>query len=126
MTPLPPVVLGEDDFDYLSNLTAARAGAASEAIDFLEQELDRAEILPQEKLPADVVRIGSTVDYRDLAAGAVRKVMLVYPNEADSEAGKVSVLTPIGAALIGLKTGQHIGWNARNGQHRELEILAVG
>jgi regulator of nucleoside diphosphate kinase len=122
---LPPIVMSETDFDFLSNLTAARGGALSEVMSFLEQELDRADVLPDRYVPLDAVRLHSRITYRDGLSGQTRSVTLVYPQEEDSELGHVSVLTPVGAALIGLRPGQHIAWQSWAGTARSLEVLTV-
>ena len=88
------------------------------------QELDRAKVVPQKKLPADVVRMGSTVEFSS-NDGHERKVTLVYPGEADIAQGKISILTPIGTALIGLTPGQSMSWTARDGKAHELSVISV-
>jgi regulator of nucleoside diphosphate kinase len=122
---LPPIVMTETDFDFLSNLTAARGGALSEVMSFLEQELERADIVPDDYLPGDAVRLHSRVTYKDITAGVERTVTLAYPQEEDISRGMVSILTPIGAALVGLRAGQHIVWTSWAGTRRELEVLKV-
>jgi regulator of nucleoside diphosphate kinase len=69
--------------------------------------------------------MGSQVEFRDDTTGQVRSVTLVYPHEADLAAGKISVLTPIGAALIGLSASQSIEWQAPSGGWRSLTVLKV-
>lgn len=122
---LPPIVMTETDFDFLSNLTAARGGALSEVMSFLEQELARADIVPDDYLPADTVRLHSRVTFRDTLAHHERTVTLVYPREEDISERRISILTPIGAALIGLRSGQRITWSTWAGTCRSLEVLRV-
>ena len=69
--------------------------------------------------------LGSEVSYLDESTNLVRRVRLVMPGEADVEDGKVSILTPIGAGLIGLRTGQSIDWPGLDGRSRVLTILDV-
>jgi len=76
-------------------------------------------------IPPDVVTMGSTVTFLDEESGAERTVRLVYPAQADISAGRVSVLTPIGAGLIGLSVGQSIDWPDRGGIEHRLTIVAV-
>lgn len=73
---------------------------------------------------ADVVQMGSTVTYKP-DTGEARSVTLVFPGDADIAQGKISILTPIGTALIGLATGQAIAWTARDGRTHHLEVLEV-
>lgn len=120
----PRITLGRSEHEKLTRLAEAfadRNGAASEA---LLGELDRARVISDVRLPVDVVRMGSTLRYAT-ETGDVRTVTLVYPGEADIAAGKVSVLTPIGAALIGLSVGQSIDWIARDGRRHGLTVEAV-
>jgi regulator of nucleoside diphosphate kinase len=69
--------------------------------------------------------MGSEVVYRDDTTGRVQTVTLVYPSEADIAKGKVSVLTPIGTALIGLAVGKSINWRTRAGDMKRLTVLQV-
>jgi regulator of nucleoside diphosphate kinase len=91
----------------------------------LVDELDRAHVLAKGRRPIDVVCMGSEVEFRDDTTGRIQKVSLVYPGEADIEQGKISVLTPIGTALIGLAVGQSINWETRNGDLKRLTVLKV-
>lgn len=120
----PPIVLCESDVERLSTLALAMEGA-SKAAGLLLDEIERADVRPDASLPADVVRMHSTVAFQDDTHGAARTVQLVYPHEADIAAGKISVLTPVGAGLIGLSPGQSIVWPDRDGRERPLRILSV-
>jgi regulator of nucleoside diphosphate kinase len=120
----PPIVL---DAAYSDTLEALAAGAMRGAIgDRLMREVARATVLPSEEMPADVVNIGSEVRFRDEVTGREQTVTLVLPPDADIGRGRISVLTPIGAALIGLANGASIGWETREGEARRLTVLAVG
>jgi regulator of nucleoside diphosphate kinase len=89
----------------------------------LLEEIERADLRAPEEMPPDVVTLGSEVEYRD--GERTQKVRIVLPHEADIGAGKLSLLTPVGAALLGLRPGQRIEWEMPNGQIRVLEVLAV-
>ncbi len=115
------ITLSETDYARLSALV--NSGAA--LTESLEQELERATILPDRKLPKDVVSMFSTVQYRNTETQAVNTETLVYPAEADVNASKVSVLAPIGAALIGLRVGHHIDWALPNAKTVRLEVIGV-
>ena len=91
----------------------------------LLDEIDRAEIHERDALPSDVVAIGSEVEFLDVGTGAARRVKLVVPVEADIEAGRVSILTSVGAGLIGFRPGQSIDWPCPDGRPRVLRILSV-
>lgn len=94
------------------------------AADSLESELDRAVVVPQSDIPSDVVTMNSQVTYEDCQSGARRTVRLVYPAEANSAAGRVSVLAPIGSALLGLAVGQEIEWAVPSGRKR-IRVVGV-
>lgn len=104
-------------------LMALAAGSASAAENLLI-EMERARVVADAKLPADVVRMGSRVTYRTDKDDQI-DVTLVYPRDADIAEGKISVLTPVGAALIGLRTGQSITWETRDGRRNVLTVLGV-
>lgn len=121
----PRIIMAETEVERLSTLALQMEQAAPLAADMLLQEIDRAEIRPDEQMPDHVVRMRSTVRFEDDAHGAARSVLLVYPKEADIEAGKISVLSLVGAGLIGLSPGQTILWPDRDGHERALRILKV-
>lgn len=91
----------------------------------LLDELERARIVDQDKMPANVVAIGNAVTYRDGTTGQERTVMLVFPTDADIKQQKISIMTPIGVALLGLKKGARFYWDTRDGERRMLTIVSV-
>jgi regulator of nucleoside diphosphate kinase len=93
------------------------------AAERLGAELDRAIIV--DRLPPDVVTAGSRVRFADERTGAVREAVLVYPADADAFAGRISVLAPIGAAILGLAPGDAIAWPLPDGREARIRILAV-
>ena len=121
---LPEIIMGESEYEKLSELAEAAVRRSPEVATSLLLELERATVVEMQKLPPDVVRLGSKLTYR-ADDGQAQQVCLVLPAEADISAGKVSVLTPIGTALIGLSAGQSITWAGRDGQPHRLEVLAV-
>ncbi len=122
---LPPITVSGIDFDRLERLAAA-AGPDSPTAEFLAREMARATIVPSAFLLRGVVIMGSEVEFRDDATGRSRTVNLVYPSEANLDAGRLSVLSPVGAALIGLSVGQSIEWETPTGVWRSLTVLRVG
>ncbi len=121
----PRITLTATDHEKLSVLANAAANTMSEVATELMDELDRAHVLPRGRHSADTVCMGCTVDFRDDMTGRVQTVTLVYPNEADISKGQVSVLTPIGTALIGLPVGKSIDWTTRTGETKRLTVLQV-
>lgn len=118
------IVVTERDYQRLQGLANAARLRQPDVAEELAGELDRAGIVADAEIAPDVVRMGSTVEYRT-EAGATRTVTLVFPGEADIAEGKVSILTPIGTALLGLSPGQSIDWLARDGRSHRLTILSV-
>jgi regulator of nucleoside diphosphate kinase len=122
-TPLPEIVIRAADEDRLAALAESLADSKPELAEELLAELARARLASDDALPADSVQMGSTLTYE--ADGRRRRVTLVYPTEADIDAGRISVATPIGAALLGLAEGQSIDWTARDGRRHRLTVVAV-
>lgn len=91
----------------------------------LQHELDRAELLPAGDDAPDIVGMHARVDCVDDQDGAHHRLTLVYPHEADPAAGRVSILAPVGSALLGLAVGQTIEWPSTNGRTLHLRVLAV-
>lgn len=122
----PPIVLDAAWSDRLEDLAAIAIEQGLEEVgDRLMTEVARATVLPSDEMPADVVNIGSEVRYRDEVTGREQTVTLVLPADVDIDDGRISVLTPIGAALIGLSSGAGIGWDTREGEERRLTVLGV-
>lgn len=128
MPPLPerpPLCLIDSEADALSELALGIAGSQPDISALLLAEIDRAEIHTADTLPANSVAMNSHVTFIDEGSGTRRDVQLVYPQNADIEAGRISILTPIGAGLIGLTEGQSILWPDRDGHKRYLRIERV-
>lgn len=121
----PPIHLLDTESDLLGDLALRAEHRLPVVSAMLLAEIDRAEIHDAASLPSDVVTLGAEVAYLDEGSGARRTVRLVLPADADIEAGLVSVLTPMGAGLIGLSAGQKIDWPDLEGRERSIRILAV-
>ena len=121
----PPIHLIDSEYDIIADLALGLERQSPDLSKMLLDEIDRAEIHAPGAMPADVVTIGSEVEVLDAHTGATRQLRLVLPSEADVDAGRVSILTPIGAGLIGLRKGQSIEWPYRTGETRMLKILKV-
>jgi len=121
----PPIAIDESHFTRLSALSSLTNGPMMEVCRYLREELDRAHVLPAEKLRPDIVNLGSRVEFRDEQTGKVQEIVLVYPFDADIACRRVSVLTPVGAALLGLSVNQTISFHTRTGEQRELTVLKV-
>jgi len=122
---LPPITLTADDARRLSFVANAGLARLPQAAAFLAREVDRADIVPLTQIRHELVRMGSRVTYRDDTSGQRRTLTLVYPDEANIDLNRVSVLTPVGAALVGLSVGQSIEWETPAGDPRSLTVLEV-
>jgi regulator of nucleoside diphosphate kinase len=123
---LPPIAMTIADRERLERLANASMARFPQTAEYLAREVERAQILDLGHDGPQFVRMGAWVEFRDDRTGQVRRVSLAYPHQADISAGKVSVLTPIGAALIGLSEGQSIEWQAPAGDKRSLTVLRIG
>jgi regulator of nucleoside diphosphate kinase len=122
MTLAPPIIVAAEDRLQLVQILAQAPGAA--AGPQLDTELERARIVPLSEVPADVVVMNSEVEYEDETTHRRRRLRLVYPKDADSNAGRVSVLAPLGCALLGLRAKQAIDWDMPGGPRR-LRVISV-
>ena len=119
----PAITLGGAEHQRLLILAMTSPGHLAEESDYLHYELDRARVVPDDSLPPDTVRVGSTVTYR--SDDNVRTATIVYPEQADVPTGRISVLSPVGAALLGLRPGQSITRMGWDGDFRTLVVLSV-
>lgn len=113
---MAPPVVGSADYVRLRRCALS---------DELVEELDRAIVVEMEQVPDDVVTMHTRCTYIDRRSGMQREIELVYPDEADPATGKISVLTPVGSALIGLQVGQEIAWAFPDGSVRCLMVASV-
>lgn len=116
------ILVTEQDFERLALLIMHSQGPNSLA---LEEELGRAEVVNQKEIPGDVVTMNSVVTFVSRDSGRESEIKLVYPKDADVTKGHVSVLAPVGVALIGLRVGQSIDWPMPNGQSRQLQVTGI-
>lgn len=120
----PCIFVCRTDLEQLERLLPEVSEARTEASALLEEELERAQICEPAEMPARVVRLGSRVRFRDLESGRERTIRVVAPDAADSAQGEISVLTPIGAALLGLPEDRPFSWRAAAGV-RSIQVLEV-
>jgi regulator of nucleoside diphosphate kinase len=120
----PSIIVSDADQRRLTILATDALQRFPEVAEELLSEMERADVVTAEAIPPNVVQMGSDVVFES-DNGETRRVRLVFPGQADIAAGRISILTPIGAALIGLSEGQSIAWKTRDGRSRQLTILAV-
>ena len=124
--PQPVLLLSAEDHDRLIGIAhAVLVRYPAEDARFLLDELNRADVVPVEWVPDNVVAMNSYVEFVDSHTGATRRVQLVFPYQADISRGRISVLSPVGAALIGLAEGQSITWRTSGRRDRGLTVLRV-
>lgn len=124
-TVLPAIKVMEDEARLLNDLASSTAVLFPRVAHFLAQEIERASVVADTSDLRGVVRMGSQVRYCNDKTGDVRDVVLVYPHEADITLKRISVLTPVGAALIGLSVGQAIEFQTPGHNKHSLTILDV-
>lgn len=121
----PPIVVAESDARRLAFLLGGTP-AHRDAMHLreLRDELERALVVPAAEIPAGVITMHSVVGVLDLESHVRKDVTLVYPHDADPARGRVSVLAPLGTALLGYRVGDEIAWGMPGG-HRRLRIETV-
>lgn len=124
-TTLPVIHMIDTEADTLADLAVRVEDRLPQVSEMLLREIGRATICTRERLPHDVVTMHATIEFIDEANSVTRSVELVYPKDADISAGRISVLTPIGAGLIGLRENQSILWPDRDGRQRPLKVVKV-
>ena len=121
----PAIIINERDAERLDRLLEQPAHASLAVADALNEELDRANMCAPEAMPHDVVTMNSTVKFRELKSGEIRVRTLVYPAQMTDSATQLSVLAPVGAALLGLRVGDYIHWTLPGGTTTDLEVLEL-
>lgn len=121
----PKIVISETEIAHIEALAAGAMQRNPVLADRLLDEIERARVVKSEKMPVDVVTIGSTVTYRDETTGQEKAVTLVYPEDADISRQQISIMTPIGVALLGLSEGAAFYWDTRSDQRRTLTVISV-
>jgi regulator of nucleoside diphosphate kinase len=123
MATLPRIALSRFDFERLERLLE-KVGPRAD-LDALREELERAEIFEPADVPSDLVTMNSVVRFADEESGKESEVTLVFPGSADVEKQRISVLAPIGSALLGLSVGDSIDWPLPDARTRRLRVVAV-
>ena len=119
----PEIYITEADYNTLSALVDSRDDSIP-TVALLGEEIDRA-IRAEQRAEKIFVQIGSVVEYTDLSGGQRKKVQLALPQDADIAMGRISVLTPVGASLIGLTEGSRFEWLGTDKRVRTLEIVKI-
>lgn len=121
---LPPIIVAEEQFDDLSEVSERLADVLPEVSSFLERELARAKLMPLARIPREVVTLGATVEFIFGMKERPEKLKLVMPSR-DIPEGSISLASPVGVALLGMREGETISWSSRYGDIRWLKVVKV-
>jgi regulator of nucleoside diphosphate kinase len=121
----PKIVITSTDVQRIEKLLSTLDHASFPNLDELESELDRADVVEPQKIPKNVVTMNSTVKFEVVSSGKVFSLTLVYPKDVDGSNNKISILAPVGSALLGLKEGNQIAWPKPGGGDLVVNILEV-
>lgn len=124
MTDQTPIVVSSLDLERLERIMESAQYRNMPAIEPLRRELDRATVLEPDAMPPGVVTMNSRVRFVDDSSGREFELTLVYP-DASGGADTVSVLAPVGSALLGLAKGESIAWQVPGGRMLQVRILDV-
>ncbi len=126
MAPMNRIVITEFDHTRLDQLLEGRrrAGLDSPNLDELEMELERAQVVKPTEVPANVVTMNTEVQLVDLDKGDKLSLTVVFPKDADIHAGRISVLAPMGLALLGCRESEEVEWQTPS-RKRRLRIERI-
>ena len=119
------IVLTSRDFDRLERLLESLPAAGFPGKSALEAELRRADVVEPEQVPPNVVTMNSTVRFTIAESGEEFSLTLVYPKDAQGEPDRISVLAPVGSALLGLAVGDEIQWSRPGGGMSTVRVVEV-
>jgi regulator of nucleoside diphosphate kinase len=120
------IFVTQRDLEQLTRLLETHGSRRdAEVRSVLEEELGHAVVVDSAQIPPDVVTMNSRVRFEDLDTNEKLEVTLVYPRDSDVDQDKVSVLAPVGSALLGLSVGQSIRWPLPGGKSRHLRVVSV-
>jgi regulator of nucleoside diphosphate kinase len=121
----PAIIINEFDAERIDRLLERPEWATSPVASALNDELDRAQMCSPQEMPHNVVSMNSQVRFRDLSTNEERVRTLVFPANMTDSATQLSVLAPVGAALLGLRVRDTIHWSLPNGTETHLEVLEL-
>lgn len=116
------LILCKGDYEQIMALTSVNA---TDAMQTLEEEISDAEVVDGDTPPENTVGLNTIVEILDLDKNTKSTIQLVLPKEANADEGKISILTPMGMAVIGLQVGQKYQWPMPNGNIKNFEVLSA-
>ncbi len=119
------IIVNSRDYTKLTGLISIKPGSSDSEYRELSEELKNAVLIEPEKMPPDVITMNSKVRFKDIEESEDYIFSLVYPEDADTSKGKLSILAPIGIALLGYRVGDEVKWKVPAGEKTFLveEIL---
>ena len=121
----PNIILSSQDLERLEDLLDSLPASATPHRAALLQELSRAEVMEPTEIPPTVVTMNSTVRFLMESNKEEFRLTLVYPKDMDGSADRISILAPVGSALLGLSVGDHIEWPSPGGGTIKVEIIEI-
>lgn len=121
----PPIIISSLDFARLEKMIDELDPDHFPNSEDLRAELYRAEIVEPEEMPSNVVTMNSRVIFRIESSGKEFSFTLAYPGDIDGNTGKISILAPVGSALLGLREGDKISWPGPGGELLHVQVLKV-
>ncbi|WP_018863805.1 nucleoside diphosphate kinase regulator [Thioalkalivibrio sp. ARh3] len=121
----PKIVVSNTDMERLDKLLESLPDDSFPGKADLEAELDRADVVDSHEIPGSVVTMNSRVRFRVIESGEEFSLTLVYPRDVDESGGTLSILAPVGSALLGLSEGDEIEWPRPGGGKMHVRIEAV-
>ena len=121
----PQIILSSLDVDRIEALLAAMPTRVFPGKAELQAELDRADVVAPEEIPANVVTMNSTVQFAIAETGKEFRLTLVYPRDMDGSADKISILAPVGGALLGLSVGDELAWPGPGGKPMTVRVKDI-
>ncbi len=125
MSVKPKIIITETDVERLETLLDSLSGGAVPGKAELQTELDRADVVAPEAIPPDVVTMNSTVRFTISSSGDTFDLTLVYPKDVDDSGTTISILAPVGSAMLGLSKGDEIEWSKPGGGTMRVRIDEV-
>jgi len=121
----PDIIISELDYSRIENLLQATSGIPANVKMALLTELERADLVAPEQMPANVVTMNSQVKFSVVSTGVTFTLKLVYPKDMDSSGNTISILAPVGSAMLGLKEGEEINWPDGQGGMLQVRIETI-
>lgn len=121
----PPIAIAEEDLEPLSDVAESLLDVLPDVGRFLEDELTRARLVPRGAMPRNIVTMNATVEFTLGQSAHVERMKLVYPADHVADGSSISIASPVGVVLLGLKEGQTMSWTSRYGDQLSLKVVEV-